>query len=241
MSIRKITRTWCRFWATTLLMAATLHQAPAGAQSTPNSTQALAELKAKLRATTPDPYATLPPPDTSSQWHIGGSRHFQYWTFDVVPGCTGLFSGPGRPSTLGICPAFRRTLNNRWTLTLEPTIQSISHGKAPILFGAIGLRPAIELTLLQGQRSQWPSRIYLSAGPDASLPFLSKGQAPTAFIGAHTGLGIMAYLESKANLTMEFRALVQTGLGANTPTSTEMATPRAGMELHFAVAIGPYE
>lgn len=186
--------------------------------------------KWKLRGQ-PDPYAAKPPPVIP----VGGDGGSFYILGDILAACVGAYAGPGSPYYIGYCPAVRFRIAKYLRIALEPAIVQTYHGTDPRAFGMAGLRPGLEFTFLGGgKRERGGSRGYAIAGADSWFPFASDGRAPTAFLGAHVGLGLMVSLERTFSMGVEARGLLRGGVGDDgVDIAKEMSVLRGGYEIRM--------
>lgn len=147
--------------------------------------------------------------------------------------CFGAYSGPGSPMYVGYCPALRFRFNSRWSAALDPAFVSSIHDDRS--FGMFGLRPGVGFSFAHGRRDTTASHAYAVAGFDLWLPTTGGATTPTAFLGAHVGLGAM--IESGHwGIGVETRALVRGGVGNQDNAYTrEMSTVRVGFEVRAPV------
>jgi hypothetical protein len=180
---------------------------------------------------TPDPLAF-----SSASYGLPINDHvsFPRGELGIIEVCYGVFSGSGSLMYVGYCPAVRFRFNSRWAVALDPAIvTTIFHRRS---FGTFGLRPGVEYTFAQGRRSTAPSRGYAIAGLDLWLPTSGGETTPTAFLGAHLGLGAMIEGSQHFGFGFETSALIRGGVGNQDNARTaEMSTFRVGFEVRAPV------
>ncbi len=176
-------------------------------------------------ARTPDPYLSQPAPYFATP----GDRRVKFPRVDVgfLGLCFGAYSGPGDPNYFGYCPAIRVRLNRRLGIAFDPAVVSAEYDD--LSFGMVGLRPGVEITLVQGKRKLAASHLYAVTGLDVWLPF-SEDATPPVFLGGHAGLGAMLS-DGRWGIGFEVRGLVRGGLGnQDDPTAHAMSSFRVGFE-----------
>lgn len=196
-----------------------------------------AEAKAKINARlyidqmkieaarTPDPYLSQPAPYFATP----GDRRVKFPRVDVgfLGLCFGAYSGPGDPNYFGYCPAIRVRLNRRLGIAFDPAVVSAEYDD--LSFGMVGLRPGVEITLVQGKRKLAASHLYAVTGLDVWLPF-SEDATPPVFLGGHAGVGA-TISSGRWGVGFEVRGLVRGGLGnQDDPTAHAMSSFRVGFE-----------
>ena len=182
------------------------------------------QLKFEARRS-PDPYASQPAPYFAAP----SDRRVKFPRVDIgfLGLCWGAYSGPGEPTYIGYCPAFRVRVSKRWGIAFDPAI--VSAGYANLDFGMVGLRPGVQFSFVQGKRQSAASHAYVVAGLDVWLPF-AEDQTPSAFFGGHAGLGAMIS-DGRWGIGFEVRGLVRSGFGnQDDPTARAMSSFRYGFE-----------
>lgn len=152
----------------------------------------------------------------------------------ILSVCYGAYSGTGSPMYAGYCPAVRFRFNSRWAAALDPAIVTSIYNYRP--FGTFGLRPGVEYTFARGRRTTAPSRGYAVAGLDLWFPTSGGETTPSAFLGAHLGLGAIIEGDQHFGFGFEVRGLVRGGVGnQDNPGTAEMSTFRVGFEVRAPV------
>lgn len=183
------------------------------------------QMKVQVRRTA-DPYASMPAPS----YGIPSDARVRFPRIDLglFAFCFGGYSGPGEPTYLGYCPAFRLRINRRIGVALDPAVVASYYDN--LSFGMFGLRPGVQFSFIQGKRSISASHVYAVTGLDLWLPFGTDDKAPAVFLGGHAGLGAMIS-QGRLGIGFEVRGLVRGGLGdQEDPVAREMSSFRVGFE-----------
>lgn len=168
---------------------------------------------------------------SSAGYGMPGNGYVKFPRVDIgfLTLCFGAYSGSGSPMYVGYCPAVRFRFNSRLAVALDPAFVTSLHDDRD--YGMLGLRPGFEYSFAHGRRDTTASHAYAVAGFDLWLPTSGGATTPTAFLGAHLGLGAM--IESGHwGFGVETRALVRGGVGNQDNAYTrEMSTFRVGFEV----------
>lgn len=201
----------------------------ASAQASGNMQAYIEPLKYQARLT-PDPLAY-----SGAGYGTPGPDYVSFPRVDIgfLAICVGAYSGPGSPMYAGYCPAVRFRFNARWAVALDPAFVTAPYDERA--FGMFGLRPGVEYAFAHGRRDLAASRAYAVGGFDLWLPTTGGATTPTAFLGAHLGLGAMIS-SGHWGVGVETRALVRGGVGnADDGYARAMSTFRVGFEVRAPV------
>ena len=201
------------------------------------------KLHAEARAAdlaVPDPWASRPliiPTDSMGGGRYGageGSRYFPRFSLGLLALCFGHWTGPGAPVYGGWCPSIRYRFG-ALAIGFDPSLMSVAEaGRSSMLFG---LRPDVTYAVVAGAGQHFGSELFVRGGLDAYLPFDSDFATPSAYLGAHVGIGAQATADLWA-FGVDWRATLRGGVNPGADqTSRDMATLRVGTEARLYVAV----
>jgi hypothetical protein len=179
---------------------------------------------------TPDPLAY-----SSAGYAAPGGSYVSFPRAEIgfLAVCVGAYSGPGSPMYAGYCPAVRFRFNARWAAALDPAFVTAPYDERS--FGMFGVRPGVEYSFAHGRRDLAASHAYAVGGLDLWFPTTGGATTPTAFLGAHLGLGAMIS-GGRWGFGAETRALVRGGVGnGDDAYARAMSTVRVGFEVRAPV------